>query len=54
MEPPEFPKAVGVIFCAPAPSYEESVHGQIAEIAKKSPPTDMNALLRRGHTWTVN
>jgi len=54
MEPPEFPKAIGVIYCDPAPSYEVAVHKQIAEIAAKTPATDLNKLLRRGQTWTVN
>ena len=53
MEPPEFPKAIGVIFCSPAPSYEVSVHAQIAELAAKTPATDLNKLLRRGQTWNV-
>jgi 2-oxoglutarate ferredoxin oxidoreductase subunit beta len=54
MEPPEFPKAIGVIYCNPAPSYETAVHAQIAEIAAKNPPTDINKLLRRGSTWSVS
>ena len=54
MEPPEFPMAIGVLYCDPAPSYEVAVHKQIAEVAAKTPATDLNKLLRRGQTWTVN
>jgi 2-oxoglutarate ferredoxin oxidoreductase subunit beta len=53
MTAPNFPVAMGVIYRDPAPSYEESVHAQIAELAKKSPPVSINALMHKGRTWTV-
>ena len=53
MEPPDFPVALGVLFCNPEESYEASVYAQI-EAAKKSPDAPgIDALLRSGHTWTV-
>jgi 2-oxoglutarate/2-oxoacid ferredoxin oxidoreductase subunit beta len=55
MEPPHFPVAVGVIYNDPVATYESAVMAQ-AEQAKarvKGKPGDVNALLRRGHTWTV-
>jgi len=54
MRPPAFPVAMGVIFRDPGPAYETSVHAQIADIAAKSPPEDLNALMRKGRTWTVS
>jgi len=58
MEPPELPVAMGVLYCNPAPAYETLVHeqGQAARDAaglKGGEQPDFNALLRRGHTWTI-
>ncbi|MDE0060021.1 MAG: thiamine pyrophosphate-dependent enzyme [Defluviicoccus sp.] len=53
MEHPEFPVAIGVLYCDPAETYDAAVHRQIGEAAEKTPPTDLNAMLRRGRTWTV-
>lgn len=53
MQGPDFPVAIGVLYCDPAPSYEQSI-----EAVKKSAPSkhggDLNALLRSGHTWQVD
>ena len=58
MEPPEMPIALGVLYCAPAPSYETQVDEQIAALAGGARPDritgDLDALLRSGHTWTVD
>ncbi len=50
MEPPEFPVALGVLYCDPAPTYGDGVKGQ-----EEPPPEDisLHALLRTGRTWTV-
>ena len=53
MEHPEFPVAIGVLYCDPAETYDSAVHRQIGETLEKTPPTDLNAMLRRGRTWTV-
>ena len=55
LEPPNFPVPIGVIYCAPGPAYEESVWGQMkaAKDRLKGKPADLNAMLRRGATWTV-
>ena len=45
--------AIGVLYCDPAETYDAAVHRQIAETLEKTPPTDLNAMLRRGRTWTV-
>jgi len=54
MQPPRFPMALGVLYCDPAPSFDELVHRQMAEIKAVSPAPDLNTLLRQGHTWTVD
>ena len=53
MEPPSLPVAIGVIFCHPTPSYEDGVKGHMNEAKKHGDGKDINALLRRGHTWTI-
>ena len=53
MEAPEFPVAIGVLYCNPSESYEEAVQRQVVEAKKKSPVVDLNALLQSGHTWNV-
>ncbi len=54
MRPPEFPMALGVLYCDPAPTYDASVMAQIAEAKSTAPAGDLNALLRRGYTWSVS
>ena len=55
MQPPEFPLAIGVLYCDPAEqSYERAVLTQNKAIAGKAPTQgDMNRLLHRGATWEV-
>lgn len=53
MEQPTFPVAIGVIYCNPTPSYEDGVVHHMEEAKKLGAGKDLNALLRRGHTWTV-
>lgn len=53
MQPPNFPVAIGVLYCNPAPTYDSAVHAQIADEVKKSPGADIDTLLRSGPTWTV-
>ncbi len=57
LEPPDFPVALGVIYCHPGPSYEAEVHAQAASAAAPAPTSrgagTVGALLRKGRTWTV-
>jgi len=54
MEPPTMPVALGVLYCDPASSFETSVRSQVAEHEQLTPTAaEINALLRKGHTWTV-
>jgi len=49
----EFPTAFGVLYCDPAPAYEEEVTEQMTEAANNAPAPSIDALLRDGHTWEV-
>ena len=54
MHNPDFPVAVGVLYCEPAQAYDDAVHEQInAAVAAKDGQSDMNSLLRSGSTWNV-
>ncbi len=53
MEPPVFPVALGVLFCRPDDSFESRVLGQIDQAIEQQGEGDLNALMRKGHTWTV-
>ena len=50
---PEFPVALGVIYCDPAPSFDEAVTVQETKL-KAGKTADLNALLRRGQSWEVH
>jgi len=53
LEPPTFPIALGVIYCNPAESYDHAFTGQLEAARAKAPKADINALLRKGHTWNI-
>jgi 2-oxoglutarate ferredoxin oxidoreductase subunit beta len=54
MDPPQFPMALGVLYCDPAPSLETLFHQQLAEARAKTPTaSELNAFLRKGNTWTI-
>jgi 2-oxoglutarate/2-oxoacid ferredoxin oxidoreductase subunit beta len=50
LRPPQFPMAIGVLFCNPAPSYNGLVEEQLVAAGTDR---DLSTLLRRGRTWTV-
>ncbi len=52
LKPPAFPMALGVIYCDPAPSYEEAVYAQVPPGASAA-RADLEKLLHQGQTWTV-
>ena len=54
LEPPEFPVAVGVLYCSPGTgtTFEVGMHEQ-NRIARARGLGDLNALMRKGHTWQV-
>ncbi len=54
MEPPDLPVATGVVLCDPAPEYVDAVAAQRERVrAERGGAGDLDALLRRGHTWRV-
>src|SRR5262249_20220652 len=55
LEPPALPVPMGVIYCNPAKTYEDAVWTQVAQAKEKlkGKPADLNAMLRKGATWTV-
>jgi 2-oxoglutarate ferredoxin oxidoreductase subunit beta len=53
LEPPAFPIALGVLYQTPAPRYEAEVHAQLERARASAGEGDLDALLRSGHTWTV-
>ena len=54
MEPPELPVAIGVLHDDPAPdTWERAVHANAAAEAAAQPAQSLNALLRKGATWTM-
>jgi len=53
LEPPEFPVALGVLYCSPATSYEADVYAQARAAGLGSEVPDIGTLLTRDGTWTV-
>jgi len=53
MHNPDFPVAVGVLYCEPAQAYDAAVHEQISAAVAAKGLTDINSLLRSGATWTA-
>jgi len=53
MDGPDFPVALGVLYCDPAPTYENSVMDQIAAAKSNGASDNLNDMMRGGHTWTV-
>jgi 2-oxoglutarate ferredoxin oxidoreductase subunit beta len=49
--PPDFPVALGVIYCDPAPTYDHDALAQVK--ADGLARADLNVVLRRGRTWTI-
>ena len=50
LHPPTFPQVLGVLYCDPAPTFEDAIH---AQMRAATGPKDLNALMRAGQTWTV-
>ena len=52
MTPPAMPMALGTLYCHPEASYD-AVVAAAQPAAEAVSTADLDALLRRGHTWTV-
>jgi len=54
LKSPDFPTAIGVLYCEPGPTYDDEVKKQLeAEIDGKS-DADFNEILTSGSTWAVD
>lgn len=53
LDPDEFPVVIGVIYCDPAPVYEENVMRQMDDVTSKKGVGDLSALMRSGRIWEV-
>jgi len=49
--PPDFPVALGVIYCDPATTYDREALAQVKTDGLAG--ADINTILRRGRTWTI-
>jgi 2-oxoglutarate/2-oxoacid ferredoxin oxidoreductase subunit beta len=52
-EPP-LPTPLGVFYAVSRPTFDQAVNQQLAEAKVKQGPADLQSLLNRGDTWTVN
>jgi len=52
MQPPEFPMALGVLYEDPQQSYEQAVHGQIAQ-EKATAKGGLREAILGANTWTI-
>jgi 2-oxoglutarate ferredoxin oxidoreductase subunit beta len=53
LDTPEFPMALGVLYCDPAQAYDAEIHSQIRVAKSKYPDPNLSELLRVGQTWRV-
>ena len=53
LSPPDFPMALGVLYCDPAGTYERAVREQLEAARQAEPVADLQALMQRGPTWVV-
>ncbi len=53
MPRPQFPVALGVLYCDPSASFETKVWAQIDSARTAKSSAGLNAMLRQGHTWAV-
>jgi 2-oxoglutarate/2-oxoacid ferredoxin oxidoreductase subunit beta len=53
LAPPDFPMALGVLYCKPAPSFEDASYRQMTEVAAARKDSTLDAVIRAGRTWEV-
>ena len=54
LEGPDMPVVIGVLYCNPAPVYEEQINESVKAAKEKKPDASMKDLLYAGSTWTVD
>lgn len=52
MNEPEFPVAMGVLYCQPGPIFEVEIRNMVNKATSEA-TCNLNDVLRQGHTWTV-
>jgi 2-oxoglutarate ferredoxin oxidoreductase subunit beta len=53
MEPPEFPVALGVVYCNPATPFEKDLYAQLESAGAWKGEPDLADLFKQERTWTV-
>jgi len=53
LERPKFPAVLGVIYCNPAPEYEEAVEAQMEAARAAKSGASLEKVLKSGRTWVV-
>ena len=53
LEPPEFPVALGVVYCNPATSFEKDLYDQLETAGAWEGEADISELFKQERTWTV-
>ncbi len=54
LQPPDAPMVFGVIYCDPKTPYDQEILAQNKLARERFGDGDLDALLRKGHTWTVD
>ena len=54
LKSPDFPTAIGVLYCEPGPTYDDEVKKQLAAEMDGKSDADFNEILKSGSTWAVD
>ena len=54
LKSPDFPTAIGVLYCEPGPTYDDEVKKQLEAEIGGEPDADFNEILKSGSTWAVD
>ena len=54
LKSPDFPTAIGVLYCEPGPTYDDEVKKQLESEMDGKSDADFNEILKSGSTWAVD
>ncbi len=54
LKSPDFPTAIGVLYCEPGPTYDDEVKKQLESEMDGKSDADFNEILQSGSTWAVD
>ncbi len=54
LKSPDFPTAIGVLYCEPGPTYDDEVKKQLEAEMDGKTEADFNEILKSGSTWAVD